>query len=195
MIIELGNTLISTEIFSTKFACHLEKCKGACCVEGDRGAPLESEEIANIEKHLDVIKPFLTKESIEVIQTEGFHEGIEIDDPSTNCLETGECVFAYREDGILGCAIEKAENEGLIPFSKPISCHLYPIRVGKAGDKDTLNYHEWSICTPACSLGKELHLPLYRFLKKPLIRQYGSEWYNELELVYNEYINQFPDKK
>lgn len=191
MIIELGNTLISTEIFSTNFVCHLEKCKGACCVEGDRGAPLEISEIAPLEANLDNIKPFLDKKAIDMIESQGFHEGIEIDDPATNCLDTGECVFAYRENGILGCGIEKAESLGDIKVSKPISCHLYPIRIGKAGDKETLNYHQWDICSAACSLGEELKVPLFRFLKTPLIRRYGAAWYTELELVYEEYMNQF----
>lgn len=195
MIIELGETLVSGEIFTNKFVCDLEKCKGACCVEGDRGAPIEPGEIAEIEKHLPVIRKYMTPEGLELLASEGFHEGSEIDDPATTCLPTGECVFAYREQGILGCAIEKAHLAGEIDYPKPISCHLYPIRVGKAGGMETLNYSRWNICSDACHFGEKLNVPLFRFLKPPLIRKYGEDWYRELELVYDEYIRQYPESK
>lgn len=188
MIIEVGNTLISTEIFSTNFVCHLEKCKGACCIEGDRGAPLEKEEISRIERNLEAIKPYMTPDCLDLLASEGFHEGTEIDDIATTCLPTGECVFAYREKGILGCAMEKAYKEGKTDFYKPMSCHLYPIRLGKVGDFESVNYHEWDICKAACNLGNELNLPVFRFLKEPLIRKYGKDWYGELELIYDEFV-------
>lgn len=187
MIIETGNTLISTEIFSVNFVCHLEKCKGACCVEGDRGAPLESEEIKKIERNLPAIRKYMTADAIALLDKEGFHEGEEINDIATTCLPAGECVFAYRENGILGCAMEKAYKAGESDFYKPISCHLYPIRIGKVGDMESVNYHEWDICKAACSLGNELNVPVYQFLKEPLIRKYGEEWYLELELIQREF--------
>lgn len=189
MIIEVGNTLISTEIFSTYFVCHLEKCKGACCIEGDRGAPLEKVEIEQIRKNLNAIKPYMTKEGLSLLETEGFHEGEEIDDIATTCLPTGECVFVYTENGHLGCAIEKAFKEGKTDYYKPMSCHLYPIRINTVGAYDAVNYHEWDICGAACNLGKELNIPVFQFLKEPLIRKYGEAWYGELELIYNEYQN------
>lgn len=187
MIIEVGNTLISTEIFSVNFVCHLEKCKGACCVEGDRGAPLERGEIEKIEKNLSAVKPYMSKEGIQLLNSEGFHEGEEIDDIATTCLPTGECVFAYSQNGVLGCAMERAYKEGKTDFYKPISCHLYPIRIDKIGESEAVNYHEWDICKAACKLGDELNVPVYRFLKEPLIRKYGEEWYHELELIYEEF--------
>lgn len=187
MIIEAGNTLISSEIFSTNFVCHLEKCKGACCIEGDRGAPLAEDEIPKIEKNLSAIKSYMTPECLELLEHEGFHEGSEIDDIATTCLPTGECVFAYRKDGILGCAMESAYKAGESDFYKPISCHLYPIRIGNAGAFETVNYHEWDICKAACSLGNELNVPVFSFLKEPLIRKYGLEWFQELELIYGEF--------
>ncbi|MES2619166.1 MAG: DUF3109 family protein [Bacteroidota bacterium] len=188
MIIELDNTLISTEIFSKHFVCHIEKCKGACCIEGDRGAPLDADELPLIAKNIEAIKPYMTPEGLALLNNEGFHEGTEIDDPATTCLPTGECVFAYRdEQQALGCAIEKAWQAGESDFRKPISCHLYPIRIGKAGDFETINYHEWDICKAACSLGNELNIPLFKFLKAPLIRKYGSEWYTELEQIEKEF--------
>lgn len=191
MIIELENTLISSEIFSNQFVCDLEKCKGACCIEGDRGAPIAIDEIPEIEKNLDSIKKYMTPQGLELLSSEGFHEGLEIDDPASTCLPTGECVFVYRENGILGCAIEKAYKNGESDFLKPISCHLYPIRLGKSGDMDTINYHIWNICSNACALGQKLDVPVYEFLKAPLIRKYGNNWYQELESVYSEFQKQF----
>lgn len=188
MIIELDDVLISEEIFSALFACDLQACKGACCVEGDRGAPLEMEELGPITENLEIIRDYMTKEGKLLLGAEGFHEGSETEDPATTCLPGGECVFAVRENGILGCAIEKAYNDGKSSVNKPISCHLYPIRVGKAGELDTLNYHRWSICAPACVNGKKMDLPLFRFLKSALVRKYGQAWYNELETVYEEYL-------
>ena len=187
MILEVENTLISTEIFSTNFVCHLEKCKGACCVEGDRGAPLDKAEIALIDKNIEAIKPFMSAAGIALLEKEGYHEGEEINDYATTCLPTGECVFVCQEKGILGCAMEKAYKAGVSDFYKPISCHLYPIRLGKIGEHDSVNYHEWDICKAACSFGNQLNVSVFGFLKEPLIRKYGEHWYNEVELVYSEF--------
>jgi len=187
MIIEHEDTLISSELFSTQFVCNLSACKGACCIEGDRGAPIEKSEIVLIENNLESIKPYMSEKGIELLNTEGFHEGEEIDDIATTCLPTGECVFFYKENGILGCAIEKSYKAGKSDFYKPISCHLYPIRLGRLGKFESLNYHKWDICKAACALGKELGVPVFRFLKDPLIRKYGEPWFNELEEIYNEF--------
>jgi hypothetical protein len=194
MIIEIGETLVSDEIFTKKFICDLNKCKGACCIEGDRGAPISLAEIETIDSNIEKIIPFMTERGLKLLQEEGFHEGTEIDDPATTCLDSGECVFVYKENNILGCAIEKAHLVGEIDFYKPISCHLYPIRLGKVGSKETINYHEWSICSDACKFGKTMNIPMFKFLKTPLVRNYGDDWFKELELVYEEYSNQFPDK-
>ncbi len=188
MIIEHGDTIISSEIFSSHFVCNLDACKGACCIEGERGAPLEQDEIKLIEERLDQIKPFMSPQGIGLLESEGFHEGDEIGDLATTCLPTGECVFAVRENGRLGCAIEKAYRAGKTDFYKPVSCHLYPIRIGKTGRFESLNYHKWSICHAACSLGEELKVPVFRFLKESLIRKYGTEWYEELESIYVEFL-------
>ncbi len=193
MIIEHGNTLISDEVLLSRFVCDLDSCKGACCVEGDRGAPLDLEDIEAIQKNIEQIKPFMTRKGLELLKFEGFHEGLDEDDIATTCLPTGECVFAYRENGILGCAIEKAYKAGKIDYYKPISCHLYPIRLGRIGDKESINYHQWNICKAACALGNKLNVPVFRFLKEPLIRKYGQEWFDELELIYKEYLNQLKD--
>jgi hypothetical protein len=193
MIIEHGNTLISDEVLLSRFVCDLDSCKGACCVEGDRGAPLDLEDIEAIQKNIEQIKPFMTRKGLELLKFEGFHEGLDEDDIATTCLPTGECVFAYRENGIMGCAIEKAYKAGKIDYYKPISCHLYPIRLGRIGDKESINYHQWNICKAACALGNKLNVPVFRFLKEPLIRKYGQEWFDELELIYKEYLNQLKD--
>jgi hypothetical protein len=187
MIIEHGDTLVSSEIFSTRFVCDLLACKGACCIEGERGAPIEKNEIPLIEKNLELIKPYMTPEGIALLETEGFHEGEEIDDIATTCLPTGECVFAYRENGILGCAIEKSYKDGKSDFYKPVSCHLYPIRIGRLGKFESLNYHKWNICSAACALGMKLNVPVFEFLKEPLIRKFGQDWFDELEEIYKEF--------
>lgn len=193
MIIEHGNTLISDEVFTEKFVCDLGKCKGACCVEGDRGAPLDQNDVNEIQNSIEAIKPYMTRKGLELLNHEGFMEGDE-DDMATTCLPSGECVFAFKEAGILSCAIEKAHKDGKIDYYKPISCHLYPIRIGRSGNFDTINYHQWSICKAACELGKQLKLPVFQFLKAPLIRSYGEDWYDELELIYQEYNSQFGEK-
>ena len=189
MILEVGETLISTEVFTQQFVCHLDVCKGACCVEGDRGAPLENEEIEIIENNLSEIKQNMTAEGLALLNQIGFHEGSEINDASTTCLPTGECVFAYRENGILGCAIEKTYKEGKISYYKPISCHLYPIRLNKIGEHIGINYHSWDICKSACANGAALKVSVFEFLKEPLIRKFGVKWYNETEQIYNAYLN------
>lgn len=185
MIIEHQNTLVSTEIFENDFICNLSKCKGACCIEGDRGAPLSKKENELLLRNIDKIKPFMEARQIALSDLEGFSEGEEIDDIATNCLPTGECVFAFRENGVLSCVIEKAENLGAIDFKKPISCHLYPIRLGKVGDFISVNYDRWDICKDACTFGAEHKTSVFQFLKNPLIREFGEDWYNELEQIYN----------
>lgn len=184
MIIEHGNTLISSEIFENEFVCNLDKCKGACCIEGNRGAPIERHEIDKIKTDIEAILPYMESRQKALLDKEGFYEGEDDDDLATTCLPTGECVFVYKENGILGCAIEKAYNEGKTDFKKPISCHLYPIRLGKIGDMESINYHRWSICKDACTLGKKLNVPVYQFLEAPLIRKYGKDWYQELNQIY-----------
>ncbi len=188
MIIEHGDTLISSEVFSSQFVCNLNACKGACCIEGDRGAPLDTEDIEQINKNLDLIRPYMNAQGLELLESEGFHEGEEIEDIATTCLPTGECVFVYKENGILGCAIEKSFKAGHSTYYKPGSCHLYPIRLGRIGKFESLNYHKWDICKAACALGKELNVPVFQFLKDPLTRKYGEAWYADLESIYQEFL-------
>ena len=180
----VGNALISEDILEKKFVCHLEKCKGACCVAGDRGAPLVEEEIDLLKNDLEAIRLFMDEEGLDLLTEKGFYETDPADgELVTTCRDDGACVFVVYENGITQCAIEKANQSGETDLKKPLSCHLYPIRAAKYGEYTVLNYNQWDICNPACSLGESLSLPLYKFLKEPLIRKMGPEWYEELEDV------------
>jgi hypothetical protein len=174
-------TLISEDVFEKKFICDLSRCKGACCIEGEQGAPLDEDEIRLLEKELDQIKPFLTPEGVAAIEAKGFWETDPDGDLVTTCLPAGECNFSIYTDGVLGCGIEQAWKAGKTTFRKPISCHLYPIRIAQVGDYEALNYHRWDVCKPACQLGEQHKVPVYRFLKDALIRKYGESWYKELD--------------
>lgn len=180
-MIKVGEVLVSDDIRDKEFVCNLEKCKGACCVEGDFGAPLLEEELGILEEIYPKVKPYLSARGIEEIERQGTHTIDDEGDLCTPVIAGRECVYAIYDDrGILKCGIEAAYKDGVINWKKPISCHLYPIRVTQKKDFEALNYHKWHICSPACALGKELQVPVYKFLKEPLIRKYGESWYNEL---------------
>lgn len=181
-------TLISEDLFEKQFICNLSKCKGACCVEGEQGAPLNKAEIELIAQDLEAIKPYLTSQSLEAIDEKGFWETDPEGDLVTTCLPTGECNFSRYENGILSCGMEQAWKDGKTTFRKPISCHLYPIRVSQVGEYEALNYHRWEVCKPACELGKEKGVAVYEFLKDALIRKYGEEWYKELDAIGKAYL-------
>lgn len=183
-MIEIDNTLITDDLKSSYFVCDLNRCKGACCVEGDLGAPLEEQELAVLDQIYLKVAPYLSEEGKMAIQEQGAyikdHEG----DFSTPTINHKECAYAiYDEKGILKCGIETAFNEKLINFRKPISCHLYPIRIHKYQQFSAINYDKWHICDPACHLGESLKMPLYKFLKIPLIRKFGKRWYQKLEKI------------
>lgn len=183
-MMKVGEILVSDEIRDREFVCDLQKCKGACCVEGDYGAPLDAEELQILEDIYPAVKPYLTAKGIETIEKEGTHTIDDDGDYCTPIIEGRECAYAvYDKKGILKCGIEQAWSDGKISWKKPISCHLYPIRVSRLKHFEALNYDKWSICSPACQLGKELQVPVYKFLKDPLTRKYGAEWYAELERV------------
>ncbi|MEM8565838.1 MAG: DUF3109 family protein [Bacteroidota bacterium] len=180
-MIELEKTILSDDIKEQFFVCNLEKCKGACCVEGDLGAPLEQDELLVLKEIYDTVKPYLSKEGINAIEEQGTYVLDEDGDYSTPTVDGKECAYAVYDDrGILKCGIEQAHLEGKIDFKKPISCHLYPIRTTKYSEFEALNYDRWDICSPACDLGSQLNVPVYKFLKEPLIRKYGKDWYDEL---------------
>ena len=177
-----GKTIISDDLAEEMFHCDIEKCKGACCVEGDLGAPLEESELPILKDVLEEVKPYLSEEGLKALEEHGAyvldHEG----DYSTPTINGRECAYAiYDEKGILKCGIEQAYFDGKISFRKPISCHLYPVRIGSYDEFDALNYDRWSICSPACTLGDAMKMPVYKFVKDALIRKYGEQWYEGLE--------------
>jgi hypothetical protein len=180
-MIVIDNTYISDDVADQFFVCHIEKCKGACCVEGDAGAPLADEELPILEEIYDQVKPYMAPAGIRAIEEQGKYVKDQDGDWGTTTVGNRECAYAiYDEKGALKCAIEQAYNDGKISFKKPISCHLYPIRITQYDQYDAINYDRWGVCSPACSLGKSLGVPLYQFLKEPLIRKYGAAWYAEL---------------
>lgn len=188
-MIEHRGTLISEDIFEQRFVCDLNACKGACCVEGESGAPLEPEEAALMTELWPLIRPYIPEKGQRAIDKDGVSEVDDDGDLVTTLVEgRGECAFTVFENGKALCGIEKAWKDGAVPFRKPISCHLYPIRVAKLKFHDGLNYHRWPICEPACSCGAKLDVPVYRFLKDPLIRKYGAQWYAELEDIHAAWL-------
>lgn len=191
MLVEIDNKIVSTQIFDRKFVCDLNACKGACCVEGDAGAPLTFEEVSILEDELDVIKPYMRAEGIQAVDKGGVFYMDQDNEPVTTLVNGKECAFVYfDEQGITKCAIEKANKEGKLDFKKPISCHLYPIRTKKFKEFEALNYDQWAICSPACACGEKLDVPVFRFLKEPLIRKYGEAFFTELENVDREMKSQ-----
>jgi len=186
VLIELDNKIISTQIFEKKFVCDLNQCKGNCCVEGDAGAPLRWDEVNQIEKDIEYIKPFMKKEGIEKVEETDFFYLDPENEPVSSLVNNKECVFVVFENGIAKCSIEKAYNQGATKLKKPLSCHLYPIRLKKFNESIAINFEEWGICAPACSCGEKLNVPVFKFLKEPLIRAFGEDFYNELEIISKE---------
>ncbi|MFK7900848.1 MAG: DUF3109 family protein [Cyclobacteriaceae bacterium] len=186
MIIEIDDQLVSEEIADQYFVCDLGKCKGACCVEGDLGAPLEEEELAILDDEYARIEQFLTEEGKQTIAKEGRYVLDDEGDFSTTLINGKACAYVtYDDNGTTKCGIEQAHLAGETTFHKPISCHLYPIRVTKLADGlEALNYDRWPICDEARTCGLSLKVPLYQFVRGPLIRKYGQAWYDKLvELV------------
>jgi len=184
-VIEHRGTLISEDLFEKRFVCDLNACKGACCVEGESGAPLEPEEDALLRELWPKIRPYIPEKGQRAIDAHGVSEVDDDGDLVTTLVEgRGECAFTVFENGIALCGIEKAWKDGAVDFRKPISCHLYPIRIAKLKFHEGLNYHRWPICKPACECGAKLDVPVFRFLKDALTRKYGAEWYAELEAIH-----------
>lgn len=181
-MIEVGNVLVHEDVVKKNFLCNLNKCKGACCLEGDSGAPLNADELDMMNAIYPKVKPYMTAKGIATVEEVGTYVTDFEGDYTTPCVDVNkECAYVIFENGITKCAIEKAYEHGDISWKKPISCHLYPIRITKYPEFDVLNYDRWSICSPACTFGDELQVRVHEFLKGPLIRKYGEEWYRELE--------------
>lgn len=181
---ELGKTVVSEEILDHHFVCDLNACKGACCVDGSSGAPLEEKETGILDELIDDIKPYLRKEGVEAIREQGsFIKGTD-GEWETPLVDDQECAYVvFGKNGTAECGIEKAYKDKAISWQKPISCHLYPVRIREYTRLTAVNYHRWQICDPACSLGAQMEVPIYRFVKDALIRKFGEEWYLELETV------------
>lgn len=180
-MIIIDDTIVSDQLRDTCFVCDLSKCKGACCVEGDAGAPLEEEEISILEDVVDHIKPFMRREGIEEVERNGVFDFDAGGHYVTTLVNGRECAFvAFNDEGVAMCAIENAWKAGKTDFRKPVSCHLYPVRLSRYKDFEAINYHEWHICKPALEYGKKLNLPVYQFLKEALIRKYGERYYEQL---------------
>lgn len=192
---QIGNTIVSDDVLEKEFVCNLTACKGQCCVDGDAGAPLSEDEKAILEEIYPTIKSYLRPEGIEVIENQGTWVIGEDGDIETPLINNKECAYVIFDNDTALCGIEQAYNEGLISWKKPISCHLYPIRIKEYSQFSAVNYNRWHICDDACALGKELEVPVYKFLKEPLIRKYGESWYAELEMVATEWQKQSLDKK
>lgn len=184
-MLQIRETIISGDVLEEQFVCDLEKCRGACCVEGDSGAPLEESELAILDDNYDKIEPYLTDDGKNTIRKTGKYI-VDADGDYVTPLVNGdlECAYTIFENGVAKCGIEKAYLDGAVNFHKPISCHLYPIRVVKLkSGNEALNYHRWETCAAACELGVKLKVPVYKFLKSSLVRKYGQLWYDELELA------------
>ncbi|MFO8236595.1 MAG: DUF3109 family protein [Bacteroidales bacterium] len=177
----IGEALVSLDVFDQKFVCDLNLCKGNCCVEGVAGAPVEKAEGDVLESILNKIKSFMRDEGVEAVRKQGAVLKDRDGDLVTPLVNEEECAYAVFENGIAKCAIENAYFDGMVKFRKPISCHLYPIRLSNVHGLEALNYHEWQICQPAVNKGDIEGLPVYVFLKEALIRRYGEKWYAELE--------------
>ena len=180
-MIQVDDKIISFEVFEKQFVCDLSACKGACCVEGDAGAPLTDKELDVLPNIYNEVKSYMRTEGIAEIEKQGFFVLDGDGDKTTPLVKNKECAFVvFDENNIAKCSIEQAYNDGKINFKKPISCHLFPILIKEYRDFDAVNYEAINICKPACFCGESLRVPVYRFLKEPLIRLYGEEWYDKL---------------
>lgn len=180
-MLQINDTIISMDLIETQFICDLNKCKGQCCVDGDSGAPLEKDENDKINEILPIIWDELSPKAQSLISKQGISYEDYDGELVTSIINGKECVFTYfDEQGVCKCIIDNAYREGRISVPKPISCHLYPIRLQKYREFTAVNYHKWSVCNPAVKLGQKEGVELYKFLKEPLIRKFGEKWYKDV---------------
>ena len=179
---QIDNTLVSEEIITKSFVCNLNACKGACCVEGEAGAPLEKQETEYLQKNYESIAPFLNEKGRTAIEKEGKFIAVGKGEFETPLVDNRECAYVvFGPNGTTQCGIENAHRARKIDWKKPISCHLYPVRVKEYSEFKAVNYHQWNICDTACTLGESLRIPIYQFVKDALVRKFGKKWYSELE--------------
>lgn len=186
-MLQIGDVMVSFDLLEKKFCCDLPVCKGICCIEGDYGAPLEEEEIDRIEENFEAVRKYMTATGIRAIKEQGFAVKDCEGEWVTPLVNGRECAYAIDEKGCCWCAIEKAWTENESAFRKPVSCHLYPVRVAHYDTFEALNYHKWKICSCARQKGFQEGIPLYRFLKEALVTRYGAAWYADLEYAAKEF--------
>ena len=190
-MIQIDDTLVSLDVIEKFFLCDLSHCKGECCVEGDSGAPLEPGEVEELERVLPVVWDDLSEKAKAVIDRQGVSYVDEEGDRVTSIVDGKDCVFTcYDSDGICKCAVEKAFCDGKTSFYKPVSCHLYPVRITEYPDFKAVNYHKWDVCKAAALLGKKERVRVFQFLKEPLVRKFGEQWYAALEECATEWLKQ-----
>ena len=180
---ELGKTVVSEEILQEDFVCNLSACKGACCVDGSSGAPVSESEREVLNAIYSRVKPFLSQAGREAIEAQGTYVLGEDGEWETPLINGRECAYTVFDGETALCGIEAAHRAGAVDWKKPISCHLYPVRIREYTQLTAVNYHKWHICDPACELGTQLKVPVYRFVREALIRKFGADWYAELEAV------------
>jgi hypothetical protein len=195
-MIQIGQTLVSDDLAEKFFICDLEKCKGACCIKGDAGAPLTSEEVALLPEIIGKLKPYLRKEGIEAINEQGTHTIDSENETVTPLVKGRECAYVVFEKDIAFCGIEKAYLAGAVTFRKPLSCHLYPVRIRKYKKFVAVNYDIWSICEPARKKGEDENITVYQFVEDALIRRFGKKWLQNFKnLIQKPFLNTIGIKK
>lgn len=191
-MLQIKNTLVSLDLVERFFACDTQRCLGQCCVDGDAGAPITADELETLKQILPAVWPYLTPAAQQAITRDGLAYVDSEGDLVTQLAQGRNCVFTcFEKNGMCLCAIEKAFRDGLVNFQKPISCHLYPIRLKQFPGFTAVNLHRWKICKPAETLGRKKGVRAYQFLREPLIRRFGQDWYDELELTCAQYLQQF----
>lgn len=188
-MIEIDDKILSIDLFEKHFVCDIANCFGECCIEGDSGAPLTLEEVEEVKKSFQIVKKYLEPKYLQIIENEGLFIIDEDGDHVTPCYKNNECVYTVFENNIAKCAFEIAYEKGEIGFKKPISCHLYPIRITKYNKFEAINYEKRKICKAARIKGTKLQVPVYKFLKEPLTRLYGEEWYKKVEIAAKMFNN------
>ncbi len=188
---QLGKTIVSENLIDKDFVCNLSACKGACCIDGDAGAPLEKEETEILDQIYPKVKPFLRQEGIDAIERQGTWITSDFGELETPLINDADCAYViFDKNNTALCAIEEAYNQGIVDWKKPMSCHLYPVRIKKFTEFSAVNYDKWEICDDACSLGKELQVPVYKFVKQALVRKFGEVWYEELEKIAEKHTSE-----
>jgi hypothetical protein len=196
-MIAIDNVLISDDVIEAKFVCDLHKCKGGCCEDGDAGAPLEKEEMKIIDENFEEIKPYLTREGLSEINKTGKYLYDREFGWVTPTVNGKICAYGFRDkQGIIKCGIEQAYYDGKLGWKKPISCHLYPIKISEGRKYTNVNYEPRDVlCNPACALGKKLKLPVYQFLKEAIVRKFGPGFYDALHQIATDYFEEAKSKK